>query len=67
MVLCNGKKSTSPPTCIGPSIDLHGVDSHSFELKTAGSGKKRVSFTNRPVAVLGDLEAGQMTVSQVLP
>jgi hypothetical protein len=64
--LCKGKRSSSPPSCVGPWLDLTGVDRGSFNLKSARVGGQTVLWLDEPVSLRGQVDGPHMTVEQVL-
>jgi hypothetical protein len=64
--LCRGKRNTSPPRCIGPFLDLHGVDEGSFPLESASSEDGEVRWMDEPVALRGSILGTRMDVSEIL-
>lgn len=65
--LCNGFVSSKPPSCIGPFVDLYGVDEGSFSLKSGrDKAGRKVLWVDEPVAVYGTVVGTAMRVQSVL-
>jgi len=60
--LCNGFRPGSPPSCVGPFVDLYGVDPGSFALRS----RSGVRWGEDPIAVYGALDGTALTVQSVL-
>jgi hypothetical protein len=65
--LCDGIRSGSPPSCLGPFVDLYNVDAGTFSLKKGHDAKAGpVQWLPDPVAVYGTLKGTAFTVQSVL-
>lgn len=63
--LCNGRENTSPPRCLGPFLDLDGVNEGSFALRSGETKDGEVRWTEDPLALRGTILGTRMTVSQI--
>lgn len=63
--LCNGRENTSPPRCLGPFLDLDGVNEGSFTLRSGETKDGRVRWTEESLALRGTILGTRMTVSQI--
>ena len=64
--LCHGRKTTSPPSCLGPFVDLDGVNEGNFSFESGRSDAGRVQWVDEPIALRGTVEGTRMRVSEVL-
>jgi hypothetical protein len=64
--LCRGLKGSSPPDCLGPWLELDGVNEGSFSLKSGRRGSTTVSWGPQPVSLLGRVSGAHMAVDHVL-
>lgn len=64
--LCNGRQNGSPPRCLGPFIDLDGVNQGSFALEEGETDDGPVRWTEEPLALRGVLLGTRMRVTEVL-
>lgn len=66
--LCHGRQNTSPPLCLGPFLDLDGVNEGSFsfeEAKLDDGGEVR--WVEEPMALRGTVHDGtRLQVGQIL-
>jgi hypothetical protein len=60
--LCNAYHPGSPPSCVGPFVDLYDTDPGAFSLRA----KKGVRWGAEPIAVYGTLDGTALTVQAVL-
>jgi hypothetical protein len=65
--LCDSRKPGSPPSCIGPFLDLQGQGIDALDLR---SGKddhgRRIRWSPDPVTLLGPVHGARLDVQQVL-
>ena len=65
--LCDHRRTGSPPSCIGPFLDLAAVDEGSFALKARRDGQGHlVEWQVQPVTLVGVVSGTLLTVQQVL-
>lgn len=64
--LCHGRESTSPPACLGPYVDLDGVNEGSFSFESGQAPGGRVRWVEDPLALRGTIEGTRMRVTEVL-
>ncbi len=64
--LCHGRQNTSPPKCLGPFVDLDGVNEGSFSFKTAKTKDGEVKFGKDPIALRGTIVGTRFNVSEIL-
>lgn len=64
--LCNGRQNLSPPLCLGPYLDLDGVNEGSFSLETGQAEAGRVRWVDGPLSLRGSIVGTRMTVAQIL-
>lgn len=64
--LCQGRQNTSPPTCLGPFLDLDGVNEGSFALEKGTTKAGPVRFTEESLALRGTVTGTRLAVSEVL-
>jgi len=65
--LCSGLHRASPPTCIGPFVDLEGLDENRLALDHRTVGSRTVVWTPKPVSLAGRRRLGALTVADILP
>ena len=63
--LCNGRENTSPPRCLGPFLDLDGVNDGSFTLRSGTTDDGPVRWTEAPLALRGTILGTRMRVTQI--
>lgn len=63
--ICNGREGTRPPHCVGPFIDLYGVDRSSFALSKGTYLGRTLYWSDDSVAVYGLVEGSRMNVEQI--
>lgn len=64
--ICNGRQNTDPPLCLGPFLDLDGVNEGSFSFKSAKADAGTVKWVPEPLALRGTIDGTRMAVSEVL-
>jgi hypothetical protein len=64
--LCQGKRNTSPPRCIGPFLVLHQVDDGVFPLESGRTEDGEVRWMSDPITLRGTIVGTRMDVSEVL-
>ena len=65
--LCDGRRPGSPPSCIGPFLDLYGPGVDALELRTGKDGDgRRVRWSPDPVTLFGPVSGARLDVQQVL-
>lgn len=65
--LCDGRRPGSPPSCIGPFLDLYGPGVDALDLRTGKDDKgRRVRWSPDPVTLLGPVSGARLDVQQVL-
>lgn len=64
--LCTGRIPGKPARCLGPTITLFGLDLTRLEMKTGNDHGVRVQWTERPVALYGDLTTATLKVREIL-
>ncbi|HVF32144.1 MAG TPA: hypothetical protein VM933_03805 [Acidimicrobiales bacterium] len=64
--LCQGRESTSPPACLGPFVDLDGVNEGNFSFESGRAPEGRVRWVEDPLALRGTIEGTRMRVTEVL-
>lgn len=65
--LCSGLVGTDPPACVGPFLEVTGIDGRSFNLELGRDPRGRlVSWSPEPVALLGTVAGPRLAVTQVL-
>ena len=65
--LCDHRRTGSPPACVGPFLDLAGVNEGSFALRSGRDKRGRtVKWQPESVTLLGSVNGTLMTVEQVL-
>ena len=65
--LCDGRRPGSPPSCIGPFLDLYGPAVNALDLRTGEDGKgRRIRWSPDPVTLLGPVTGARLDVQQVL-
>lgn len=64
--LCQGRQNTSPPQCLGPFVDLDGVNEGSFSFETAKTKDGEVKFGEDPIALRGTVNGTRFNVSEIL-
>lgn len=64
--LCQGRQNTSPPTCLGPYVDLDGVNEGSFSFRTAKTDGGEVKYGEGSLALRGTIVGTRFNVSEIL-
>ena len=64
--LCEALRRGDPPSCIGPFLELDGVDEGSFGLESGGEGDERVRFLDESVALAGTVRGAEIQVTSIL-
>jgi hypothetical protein len=65
--LCNGRKNTATPGCLGPFLDLDGVNEGSFRLESGTTPEHlRVRWSPGDVALRGTIVGTRMRVTEIL-
>lgn len=64
--LCHGRQNTSPPLCLGPFLDLDGVNEGSFSFEEGETDDGEVRWVEEPLALRGTIEGTRMNVTVVL-
>lgn len=65
--LCDGRRPGSPPSCIGPFLDLYGPGVDALDLRAGEDDKGRpVRWSPEPVTLLGPVSGARLDVQQVL-
>jgi hypothetical protein len=64
--LCEGLKAGDPPRCIGPFLDLDGVDRGSFGMTDGDVDGEAVRWSDDSIALRGTIVGTRMQVLQVL-
>ena len=65
--LCDSRKPGSPPSCIGPFLDLYGPGIDALDLRTGRDDEgRRVRWSPDPVTLLGPVGGARLDVQQVL-
>lgn len=64
--ICNGRQNTDPPLCLGPFLDLDGVNEGSFSFETGKADEGIVKWVPEPIALRGTVDGTRMAVSEVL-
>lgn len=64
--LCSGRKPSSPPRCIGPFIDLSGLDESRLDLRRGTDGDVPVAWSDGTVALLGTMNGSAMAVTEIV-
>lgn len=64
--LCQGLRNSTPPSCIGPYLDLDGVDAGNFSFRFGRTKVGPVRWVEEPVAIRGSVEGTKFRVSVVL-
>lgn len=64
--LCHGRQNTDPPLCLGPFLDLDGVNEGSFSFEAAKADAGTVKWVPEPLALRGTVDGTRMAVSEVL-
>jgi hypothetical protein len=63
--LCTGRLPGKPPKCLGPTITLYDLDLTRLEMKTGSDHGVRVQWTERPVAIYGDISTATLKVREI--
>ena len=65
--VCDGRRPGSPPSCIGPFLDLYGPGVDALDLRTGKDGEgRRIRWSPDPVTLLGPVSGARLDVQQVL-
>lgn len=64
--LCHGRRNTSPPLCLGPFLDLDGVNAGSFSFERGDTDDGEVRWVQEPLALRGTIDGTRLAVSEVL-
>lgn len=64
--MCNGRRGTNPPRCVGPFLGLEQVDAGSFELRQGTLDGRPYGWSPEPVTATGVLVGTVFTVQVVL-
>jgi hypothetical protein len=64
--LCHGRQNTSPPLCLGPYLDLDGVNEGSFGFRTGRAEAGVVKWVDEPLSLRGTVNGTRIAVAQVL-
>ncbi len=65
--LCQARENKDSPRCVGPFVDLEGVDRGSFEFRSGRSEQGRpMWWSPKPVTLVGTVSGTRMNVQQVL-
>jgi hypothetical protein len=64
--LCTGRIPGKPPRCLGPTITLFGLDVTRLEMKSGRDHGVGLQWTERPVALYGDLSTASLKVREIL-
>lgn len=64
--LCQGREASSPPECLGPFLDLDGVNEGSFSLEAKQTGDGDARWVEEPIALRGTVLGTRMTVTEIL-
>lgn len=65
--LCSGLVGDDPPRCVGPFLEVAGIDARSFNLETGrDAGGRPVAWSDDPVALLGTVAGPRLVATQVL-
>ncbi len=64
--LCQGRQRGDPPNCLGPFLDLDGVNETSFSLRPGRIDGNPMQWSEEPVTLVGPVVGTRMTVQQVL-
>lgn len=64
--ICQGRRNTSPPLCLGPFLDLDGVNEGSFSFQRGDTDDGEVRWVEEPLALRGTINGTRIAVSEVL-
>lgn len=65
--VCNGIRRTSPPSCIGPFLELRNLDPSRVPVRKQRDDKGRdIIWSPEPVAFLGDVAKDRFLVRELL-
>ena len=64
--LCDALRTGDPPQCLGPFVDLDGVDRGTFGLRPGKVDGKPMFYSTETVALRGTIVGSRMQVLQVL-
>ena len=64
--ICEGRMPGSPPSCLGPFIDIDGPGVGTLEFKTGNDHGDPVRWSPDPVTLVGPVSGTRMTVEEVL-
>ena len=64
--LCDGRRGSGPPRCIGPFLGLEQVDAGAFVLERGSDDGRPVGWSAEPVTMTGVLVGTVFTVQVVL-
>jgi hypothetical protein len=65
--LCDGRKTGSPPSCIGPFVSIRNADRGQFVLEQATAGSEgTVYYSAGSVSIIGTVVGTVLTVDVVL-
>lgn len=64
--MCNGRRGSNPPRCVGPFLGLEQVDAGSFELRQGKLDGRPYGWSPEPVTMTGILVGTVFTVQVVL-
>lgn len=63
--LCNGREPGDPPRCVGPFLDVTGIDPSRLPLERA-EPPSEVSWSPEPVVLAGTVRAGRLDAEEIL-
>jgi hypothetical protein len=63
--LCTGRVRHDPPRCLGPFLDLYGVDRGSFDMKSGRDLSRTVYWSADTVGLYGTVLGSRMDVVQI--
>ncbi len=64
--LCQGRQNTSPPRCLGPFVDLDGVNEGSFSFDTAKTKDGEIKYGEGAIGLRGTVNGTRFSVSEIL-
>lgn len=65
--LCAGLVGDDPPACVGPFLEVGGIDAARFNLERGRDARgATVAWSPEPVALLGTVTGPRLAVTQVL-
>ena len=63
--LCPRRKPTKPPVCLGPYLDVYGLDLHGLPLKSGKAFGRTLRWLDDPVTVYGKVLGTALTADSV--